>query len=165
MQKTRFKMTTLSVSAYMAMIMNDTALSATTKSEFNFEAAFWSLLSQSNFRVPGFLTEVRSPHISTYIFICCHDILYCDLYGTRSSYLWLLRISLFVRLLFYNNHSFKNSLFGSYCAVKILTCENSRHFAKPPLVSPRNDAWETTAGIPYWWRHFGIRWIAKNNHI
>ena len=30
--------------------------------------------------------------------------------------------------------------------------ENSRHFAKLPLVSPRNDVWETNAEIPYWWR-------------
>ena len=27
-----------------------------------------------------------------------------------------------------------------------------RHFATLPLVSPRNDAWETSAEIPYWWR-------------
>ena len=25
-------------------------------------------------------------------------------------------------------------------------------FAMPPLVSPRNDVWETSAEIPYWWR-------------
>ena len=30
--------------------------------------------------------------------------------------------------------------------------ENSRLFATPPLVSPRNDVWETSAEIPYWWR-------------
>ena len=30
--------------------------------------------------------------------------------------------------------------------------ENSRHFAKLPLVSPRNDVWETNAEIAYWWR-------------
>ena len=29
--------------------------------------------------------------------------------------------------------------------------ENSRHFGTPPLVSPRNDVWETSAKIPYWW--------------
>ena len=30
--------------------------------------------------------------------------------------------------------------------------EKSRHFATPPLVSPRNDVWEMNAEIPYWWR-------------
>ena len=30
--------------------------------------------------------------------------------------------------------------------------ENSRHVATPPLVSPRNDVWERSAEIPYWWR-------------
>ena len=30
--------------------------------------------------------------------------------------------------------------------------ENSRHFATPPMVSPRNDVWKTSAAIPYWWR-------------
>ena len=34
---------------------------------------------------------------------------------------------------------------------KILAWENSRHFETPPLVSPQNDVWETTAEIPYWW--------------
>ena len=32
----------------------------------------------------------------------------------------------------------------------ILAWENSRHFVTPPLVSPRNDVWETMAEIPYW---------------
>ena len=32
------------------------------------------------------------------------------------------------------------------------TWENNQHFATLPLVSPRNDVWETTAEIPYWWR-------------
>ena len=40
--------------------------------------------------------------------------------------------------------------------VFLLTClfkawENSLHLATRPLVSPRNDAWETGAEIPYWW--------------
>ena len=34
----------------------------------------------------------------------------------------------------------------------MLAWENIRHFATPPLVSPRNDVWETNAEIPYWWR-------------
>ena len=34
-----------------------------------------------------------------------------------------------------------------------LAWENSRNFAMLPLVSPRNDVWETSANIPYcWWR-------------
>ena len=40
--------------------------------------------------------------------------------------------------------------------VFLLTClfkawENSLHLATRPLVSPRKDAWETGAEIPYWW--------------
>ena len=34
----------------------------------------------------------------------------------------------------------------------MLAWENIRHFATPPLVSPRNDVWETSGEIPYWWR-------------
>ena len=30
--------------------------------------------------------------------------------------------------------------------------ENRWHFAMPPTISPRNDVWETSAEIPYWWR-------------
>ena len=33
-----------------------------------------------------------------------------------------------------------------------LTWENSRHSATPPPFSPRNDVWETSAKILYWWR-------------
>ena len=32
----------------------------------------------------------------------------------------------------------------------LLAWENSRHFATPPLASPPNDVWETSAEIPYW---------------
>ena len=31
--------------------------------------------------------------------------------------------------------------------------KNSRHLAMPPLFFPRNDVWETTAVIQYWWRN------------
>ena len=34
----------------------------------------------------------------------------------------------------------------------LLAWENSRHLATLPLASPRNDVWETSAEIPYWWR-------------
>ena len=37
--------------------------------------------------------------------------------------------------------------------------ENSLHFATPPLVSPRNDVWATTAEIPYWWRVTTQMWV------
>ena len=37
--------------------------------------------------------------------------------------------------------------------------ENSRHFATPPLVSRRNEVWETSAGIPYWWRVTTQIWL------
>ena len=35
---------------------------------------------------------------------------------------------------------------------KELAWENRRHFATPPVVSPRNNVWEMSAEIPYWWR-------------
>ena len=37
--------------------------------------------------------------------------------------------------------------------------ENSRHFATPPLVSPRNNVWETSTEIPYWWRVTTLVWV------
>ena len=36
--------------------------------------------------------------------------------------------------------------------VPSLPWENSRHLVTPPLVFPRNDVWETSTEIPYWWR-------------
>ena len=42
---------------------------------------------------------------------------------------------------------------------KLLARENSRHFAPPPLVSPRNDVWGTSAEIPYWWRVTTQIWV------
>ena len=41
---------------------------------------------------------------------------------------------------------------STYKATQIVAWENSRHFETPSLVSPRNDVWETSAEIPYWWR-------------
>ena len=38
----------------------------------------------------------------------------------------------------------------------LIAWENRRHFATPPLVSPRNDVWETSAEIPYWWRVYRV---------
>ena len=40
-----------------------------------------------------------------------------------------------------------------------LAWENSRHFATPSLVSPRNDIWKTSAIILYWWRFTTQIWI------
>ena len=37
---------------------------------------------------------------------------------------------------------------------EFLDWENSRHFATSPLVSPRNDVWETNAEIPVMTRHY-----------
>ena len=37
--------------------------------------------------------------------------------------------------------------------------ENSRHLTTPPLVSPRNDIWETSSEIPYWWRVATQIWV------
>ena len=38
------------------------------------------------------------------------------------------------------------------CKWRIAAWENSPHFATPPVVSSRNDAWQMSAEIPYWWR-------------
>ena len=40
-----------------------------------------------------------------------------------------------------------------------LAWEISLYFATVPLVSPRNDVWETTAEIPYWWRVTTQIWV------
>ena len=40
-----------------------------------------------------------------------------------------------------------------------LAWENSRHSATLPLVFPRNDVWETSAEIPYWWRVTTQIWV------
>ena len=40
-----------------------------------------------------------------------------------------------------------------------ITCENSRHFATPPMVCPRNDVWEASAEIPYWWHVTTQIWV------
>ena len=38
------------------------------------------------------------------------------------------------------------------CNMLEASLRNSRHLATRPLVSQRNDVWETGAEIPYWWR-------------
>ena len=53
----------------------------------------------------------------------------------------------------------------TFCRLKYFRCawaiawESSRHFATPPLVSPRNDFWETSAEIPYRWRVITQIWV------
>ena len=42
---------------------------------------------------------------------------------------------------------------------KKVAWENRRHFATPPTVFPRNDVWETSAEIPYWWRVTTQIWV------
>ena len=46
-------------------------------------------------------------------------------------------------------------------ALKIVCGKKSRHFTTPSLVSLRNDVWETTAKIPYWWRSLPISWLCS----
>ena len=41
-----------------------------------------------------------------------------------------------------------------------LARQNRRHFPTPTTVSPRNDVWETSAEIPYWWRVTAKIWLA-----
>ena len=41
----------------------------------------------------------------------------------------------------------------------LIAWENIRHFATPPVVYPRNDVWETSAEIPYWWRVTTQIWV------
>ena len=45
--------------------------------------------------------------------------------------------------------SFKFSTNSSHTRIN-LAWKNSRHLALPPLVSPRKEAWETSAEFPYW---------------
>ena len=40
----------------------------------------------------------------------------------------------------------------------LVAWENNQHLAMP-LVSPRNDIWETSAEIPYWWRVTTQSWV------
>ena len=40
-----------------------------------------------------------------------------------------------------------------------LAWRNRRHFATPPLVSSRNDVWETSAENPYWWCVTNQVWV------
>ena len=42
---------------------------------------------------------------------------------------------------------------------KIIPWEITRHFSPPSLVSSRNDAWETSTTIPYWWRVTSQIWV------
>ena len=35
--------------------------------------------------------------------------------------------------------------------------------AKPPSLSPRNNVWETSAEIPYWWRVTSQIWLVEAN--
>ena len=48
---------------------------------------------------------------------------------------------------------------GIWISSNSLTWENSRHSATLPLVFPRNDVWETSAEIPYWWRVSTQVWV------
>ena len=48
----------------------------------------------------------------------------------------------------------------SYFA-NILAWENNRLFATLQTVSPRNDVWETSIEIPYWWRVTTKTWVNK----
>ena len=73
----------------------------------------------------------------------------------RTSGAWLL-----VQMLFTELQEVRGSYY-SFClnwhisrAHKRL--ENRRHFATPPTVSPRNDVWEKSAEIPYWWH---VIWV------
>ena len=94
----------------------------------------------------------------------------------------------FVHIVEANNHltlaslhiNFCHAYLEPFCHDKRIKCrgiftrkwpssawENNRHLATSPLVSPRNDVWETSAQIPYWWRvttqiWVGLFWSVKN---
>ena len=51
------------------------------------------------------------------------------------------------------------SVFAAQKWNKNLAWEKSRHFATPPLVSPRIDVWETSAENPCWWRVTTLVWV------
>ena len=38
------------------------------------------------------------------------------------------------------------------CVLDSFVAWENKYFATPPLISLRNDVWETSAEIPYWWR-------------
>ena len=44
-------------------------------------------------------------------------------------------------------------------SLKKIVRENSRQLATPPLVSPPNDVWETSAEIPFWWHVTTRIWV------
>ena len=57
-------------------------------------------------------------------------------------------------------HTYKveERTFGTPCSLGLLflpvgdtAWENSRYFAMPPLLSPRNNVWGTRAEVLYWW--------------
>ena len=47
---------------------------------------------------------------------------------------------------------------------RIQAWESRRHFATPPLVSQRNDVWEKSTEIPYWWRVTTQIWVITRRH-
>ena len=53
-----------------------------------------------------------------------------------------------------NNESYWNCIYDIWLPEK-----NCRHFARPSLVSPRNDVWGTSGEIPYWWRITTRIWV------
>ena len=53
----------------------------------------------------------------------------------------------------------KNLKFWIKSSIRSVTWENSRHLVTLPLVSPRNDVWETCWEIPYWWRGTTQIWV------
>ena len=40
--------------------------------------------------------------------------------------------------------------------------ENSQHFETPPMINPRNDVWETSVKIPYYWSRWCF-WLDETN--
>ena len=52
------------------------------------------------------------------------------------------------------------TVFSQFCYLCYLLARGkSRQFAKPPLVFPWNDVWETRAETPYWWHNTAHIWI------
>ena len=46
-----------------------------------------------------------------------------------------------------------------HCNQNSLARENGRHLVTPQLVSSRNDVWQTSAEIPYFWRVIPQMWV------
>ena len=53
---------------------------------------------------------------------------------------------------FFNSNKITSIINETRTERPMFSLGNTPHFATPSLICPRNDIWETSAEIPYWWR-------------